>query len=160
MPPTLVMSLRSLSIAAASAAPLDDPSQRPSSTTTKHRRRSSAGRSSRRLSDARDAATRPLYVPAHSWVLLLMRPQPDLAADRLRLPRRALPLLPHRPASIAAHPGRPREGRVRARPREQRPRRHPAPGTRQVGTPARESLYLRELFQGRVARGVRRRGHD
>ncbi|KIJ64002.1 hypothetical protein HYDPIDRAFT_175740 [Hydnomerulius pinastri MD-312] len=63
------LSLLSLSIAAATAAPIAASSAAESTTrpsqvtghngTTKHRRLSSAGRSRRRLSDARDAATRP-----------------------------------------------------------------------------------------------------
>ncbi|KIJ15814.1 hypothetical protein PAXINDRAFT_168820 [Paxillus involutus ATCC 200175] len=61
------LSLLSLSIAAAHAAPIpaspavestSRPSQATNNTATKHRRLSSAGRSRRRLSDARDAATR------------------------------------------------------------------------------------------------------
>ncbi|KAG6376555.1 hypothetical protein JVT61DRAFT_1530 [Boletus reticuloceps] len=62
------LSLLSLSIAAANAAPIIPAESAPSrssqgrgmtTNTTKHRRLSSAGRSRRRLSDARDAATRP-----------------------------------------------------------------------------------------------------
>ncbi|KAG8221673.1 hypothetical protein J3R82DRAFT_1958 [Butyriboletus roseoflavus] len=58
------LSLLSLSIAASNAAPIPAESvvrssQGPTTNTIKHRRLSSAGRSRRRVSDARDAATRP-----------------------------------------------------------------------------------------------------
>ena len=50
-------SLLTLSIAASNAAPISN-----NDTFYKHRRLSSTGKSRRRLTDARDAATRPSYV--------------------------------------------------------------------------------------------------
>ncbi|KAH7890238.1 hypothetical protein F5I97DRAFT_676 [Phlebopus sp. FC_14] len=83
----LNQSLLSLSIAAANAAPITAlslespvrPLQVPgNSSTSKHRRLSSTGRARRRLSDARDAATRP------SCVLVILAPCPKESTCLLR----------------------------------------------------------------------------
>ena len=61
-----VTSLLSLSIAAADSSPRQHPTALSTTTPKHHRRLGSTGKTRRRLSDAREACTRPLYVLTHT----------------------------------------------------------------------------------------------